>query len=160
MVNGLKILLINMKKKLIKINIYILNQYMTKVLKIKIPKYKSKVDVIKLNKLIRLNKVKNKKKVSDLVMCFLKSFNFQNISIKDRFREIKKEYKHVQTYNLKRIIYLCYYVLNYMVYYKNKSSKEKNDLIMKINNYIKKNFRSQENDIYNINNLFYNLKVR
>jgi hypothetical protein len=133
---------------------------MTKVLKIKIPKYKSKVDVIKLNKLIRLNKVKNKKKVSDLVMCFLKSFNFQNISIKDRFREIKKEYKHVQTYNLKRIIYLCYYVLNYMVYYKNKSSKEKNDLIMKINNYIKKNFRSQENDIYNINNLFYNLKVR
>ena len=133
---------------------------MTKVLKIKIPKYKSKVDVIKLNKLIRLNKVKNKKKVSDLVMCFLKSFNFQNISIKDRFREIKKEYKHVQTYNLKRIIYICYYVLNYMVYYKNKSSKEKNDLIMKINNYIKKNFRSQENDIYNINNLFYNLKVR
>ena len=35
---------------------------MSKTLKIQIPKHKSNVDIIKLNKLIRLNKVKKKKK--------------------------------------------------------------------------------------------------
>ena len=149
-----------MKKKLIKNNNYIITDYMTKVLKIRIPKYKSKVDVIKLNKLIRLNNIKKRNKVSDLVVCFLKSFSFKEGDIKNRFRQIKKEYLHAESSNLKKILYLCYNVLYYMVYYKNKNSEEKNELIIKINNFIRKNFRSQENDINNINNLFYNLQVR
>ena len=45
----------------LKINIILYN--MSKTLRIRIPNYKSKVNVIKLNKLIRLNKVKNKKSI-------------------------------------------------------------------------------------------------
>ena len=138
---------------------------MSTTLRIRIPKYKSnyksKVDVIKLNKLIRLNKVKNKRKVSDLVVCFLKSFSFKNKSIEEKFREIRKEYKHVEGKNLKTIIYLCYNVLNYMVYYKDRNCDdlEREQLINKINNFIRKNFRRQENDMNSFNVLFYNLRV-
>ena len=133
---------------------------MYKILKIKIPKYKSKVNINKLNNLIRLNNIKKRNKVSDLVVCFLKSFSFKEGNIKNKFRQIKREYLHAESSNLKKIIYLSYNVLNYMVYYKNKNYEEKKDLIIKINNFIRKNFRSQKNDINNINNLFYNLQVR
>jgi len=134
---------------------------MSKTLKIQIPKHKSNVDIIKLNKLIRLNKVKKKKKVSDLVISFLRSFNFKNGSIKYKFRQIKIEYHHTEAPNLKKIIYLCYNVLNYMVYYKDKDDddEEKEYIIRKINNFIQKNFRRQENDINSFNDLFYNLRV-
>lgn len=133
---------------------------MSKILKIKIPKYKSKVNINKLNNLIRLNNIKKRNKVSDLVVCFLKSFSFKEGNIKYKFKQIKREYLHAESSNLKKIIYLSYNVLNYMVYYKNKNYEEKKDLIIKINNFIRKNFRSQKNDINNINNLFYNLQVR
>ena len=134
---------------------------MSTTLKIRIPKYKSKINVSKLNKLIRLNKVKNKRKVSDLVLSFLKSFSFENYSIKDKFREIRKEYKHAEGKNLKTIIYLCYNVLSYMVYYKDRDCDdlEREQLINKINNFIRKNFRRQENDMNSFNDLFYNLRV-
>ena len=134
---------------------------MSTTLRIRIPNYKSKVNVIKLNKLIRLNKVKNKKKVSDLLVSFLKSFNFENGSIKDKFREIKTEYHHAETRNLKTIIYLCYNVLNYIVYYKDRNcdDEEKQHMVNKINNFIRKNFRRQENDMNSFNDLFYNLRV-
>ena len=138
---------------------------MSTTLRIRIPKYKSnyksKVDVTKLNKLIRINKIKKKRKVSDLVVCFLKSFNFKNESIEEKFREIRKEYKHVERKNLKTIIYLCYNVLNYMVYYKDRNCDdlEREQLINKINNFIRKNFRRQENDMNSFNDLFYNLRV-
>ena len=138
---------------------------MSTTLRIRIPKYKSnyksKVDITKLNKLIRLNKVKNKRKVSDLVVCFLKSFSFKNQSIEEKFREIRKEYKHVKGKSLKTIIYLCYNVLNYIVYYKDRNcyDLEREQLINKINNFIRKNFRRQENDMNSFNDLFYNLRV-
>jgi len=134
---------------------------MSTTLRIRIPKYKSKVDVNKLNKLIRINKVKNKRKVSDLVVCFLKSFSFKNSSIDDKFKEMRKEYKHAEGKNLKTIIYLCYNVLRYLVYYKDRNCDdlEREEIINKINNFIKKNFRRQENDMNSFNDLFYNLRV-
>ena len=63
--------------------------------------------------------------------------------------------------NLKTIIYLCYNVLNYMVYYKDRNCDdlEREQLINKINNFIRKNFRRQENDMNSFNDLFYNLRV-
>ena len=48
-----------------------------------------------------------------------------------------------------------------MVYYKDRNCDdlEREQLINKINNFIRKNFRRQENDMNSFNDLFYNLRV-
>lgn len=111
-------------------------------LKIRKPKIKSKINIIKLKRLFSQTKSLT---VHKLTAIFIESFNFNSNKSSDRLREIIDEFNNNEKRLLKNIIYVSYYVIYYYVHKNILNCEKKKKLITKVNNFVKKNFNQKIN---------------
>ena len=111
-------------------------------LKIRKPKIKSKINIIKLKRLFSQTKSLT---VHKLTAIFIESFNFNSNKSSDRLREIIDEFNNNEKRLLKNIIYVSYYVIYYYVHKNILNFEKKKKLITKVNNFVKKNFNQKIN---------------
>ena len=111
-------------------------------LKIRKPKIKSKINKIKLKRLLSQRKTLT---IHELTSIFIKSFNFNSNKTSDKLKEILDEFNNSEKRQLKNIIYVSYYVIYYYVHKNILNCEKKKKLITKVNNFVKKNFNQKIN---------------